>query len=89
MRNTVNHGVIKRVPYRKSYDILTVMSANVRTIASKVDKIQQIAELNNANTICITETWLPPRCQMLLFLSLDTIYFGKIGQKPREECVFI
>ena len=60
MRNIVNHGVIKRVPYRKSYDILTVLSPNVRTIASKVDKIQQIAELNNANAICITETWLSP-----------------------------
>ena len=59
-RNTVNHGVIKRVPYRKSYDIPTVLSANVRTIASKVDEIQQIAELNNANAICITETWLSP-----------------------------
>ena len=56
MRNTVNHVVIKKVSYRKSYDIPTVLSANVRTIASKVDEIQQIAELNNANVICITET---------------------------------
>ena len=60
MRNTVNRGVIKRVPYRKSYDIPTVLSANVRTIASKFDEIQQIAELKNANGICITETWLSP-----------------------------
>ena len=51
MRNTVNHGVIKGVPYRKSYNILAFLSANVRTIASKVDEIQQIAELNNANAI--------------------------------------
>ena len=60
MRNTINHGVIKRVPYHKSYNIPTILSANVRTIASKVDEIQQIAELNNVNAICITETWLSP-----------------------------
>ena len=51
MRNTVNHGVIKRVPYRKSHNVPTVLSTNVRTIGSKVDEIQQIAELNNANAI--------------------------------------
>jgi hypothetical protein len=38
----------------------TVLSANVRGIAKKVDEIQQVAELNNVNAICITESWLSP-----------------------------
>ena len=38
--------------------IPAILSANVRAIASKVDEIQQIAELNSAGIICITETWL-------------------------------
>ena len=37
-----------------------MLSANVRGIAKKVDEIQQVAELNNVNAICITETWLSP-----------------------------
>ena len=40
--------------------IPTVLSANVRAIATKVDEIQQVAELNSVDTICITETWLSP-----------------------------
>ena len=60
MRNTVNHRVLRKVPYRKSYNIPTVLSANVRGIVKKVDEIQEVAEYNNANAICITETWLSP-----------------------------
>ena len=61
LRNTVtNHRALRKVPYRKSYNIPTVLSANVRGIAKKVDEIQQVAELNNVNAICITETWLSP-----------------------------
>ncbi len=32
----------------------------LRGIAKKVDEIQQVAELNNVNAICITETRLSP-----------------------------
>ncbi len=61
IRNTVtNHRVLRKVPYRKLYNIPAVLSANVRGIAKKVDEIQQVAELNNVNAICITETWLSP-----------------------------
>ncbi len=61
MRNTVtNHRVLRKVSYRKLYNIPAVLSANVRGIANKVDEIQQVAELNNVNAICITETWLSP-----------------------------
>ena len=36
----------------------TVLSANVRAISTKIDEIQQIAELNAIDALCITETWL-------------------------------
>ena len=38
--------------------IPAILSANVRAIATEVDEIQQIAELNSVGIICITETWL-------------------------------
>ena len=38
--------------------IPAILSANVRAIATKIDEIQQIAELNSVGIICITETWL-------------------------------
>ncbi len=38
--------------------IPAILPANVRAIASKVDEIQQIAELNSAGIICVIETWL-------------------------------
>ena len=56
--DTVNHKVLKKVPYCKSYDIPIVLSANVKGITKKVDEIQQIAELNNVSVICVTKTWL-------------------------------
>lgn len=51
--NTINNSVLRRVPYYNSYDILTVLSANVRGIT-----IQQIFEHNNVNGICVTEILL-------------------------------
>ena len=59
-KSKTNHRALRKVPSRKSYSIPTVLSANVRGIAKKVDEIQQVAELNNVNAICITETWLSP-----------------------------
>ena len=52
LRDTVtNQRALRKVPYRKSYNIPTVLSANVRGIAKKVDDIQQVAELNNINIV--------------------------------------
>ena len=58
---TVNFGVLSTLPKHKdpkSYDIPTILSANVRSLTKKVDEIQQIAELNSVGVICITESWL-------------------------------
>ena len=52
MTNQINQHSIPHIP--------TVLSANVRAIATKVDEIQQVAELNSVDIICITETWLSP-----------------------------
>ena len=38
--------------------IPTILSTNVRSLPKKVEEIQQIAELNSAGAICITESWL-------------------------------
>ena len=56
--NTVNHKVLKKVPYCKLYDIPIVLSVYVRGITKKVDEIQQIVELNNVSAICVIDTWL-------------------------------
>ncbi len=50
MSNHINQNSNSYIP--------AILLANVRAIASKVDEIQQIAELNSADIICITETWL-------------------------------
>ena len=44
----------------KSYDIPTILSTNIRSLPKKIDELQQIAELNSASVICITESWLSP-----------------------------
>ena len=38
--------------------LFTILSTNVRSLPKKVEEIQQIAELNSAGAICITESWL-------------------------------
>ena len=58
---TVNFVVLRSLPKHKdpkSYDIPTILSANVRSLTKKVDEVQQIAELKSAGVICITESWL-------------------------------
>lgn len=62
-RRAINHRVLRslrRLNHPKSYDIPTILSSNVRSLAKKVDEIQQIAEFNSAGIICITESWLSP-----------------------------
>lgn len=60
-QRSVNFGVlrsIKTLRQPKVYGIPTILSTNVRSLPKKVDEIQQIAELNSAGAICITESWL-------------------------------
>ena len=60
-QGSVNFGVlrsIRKLKQPKVYGIPTILSTNVRSLPKKVDEIQQIAELNSAWAICITESWL-------------------------------
>jgi hypothetical protein len=50
--------VTKHINQNPNSYIPAILSANVRAIATKIDEIQQIAELNSVGIICITETWL-------------------------------
>jgi hypothetical protein len=36
-----------------------LLLANVRSLISKVDELEAVANVNEADIICITESWLP------------------------------
>ena len=60
-RRSVNFGSLRSVNklwQHKVYSIPTILSTNVRSLPKKVEEIQQLAELNSAGAICITESWL-------------------------------
>ena len=58
---TVDYRVLTEVKcQQKTYDIPTILSTNIRSIATKLDELQQLATLNKAGAICITESWLSP-----------------------------
>ena len=40
----------------------TLLVTNVRSLFQKIDELQSIAEINQVNIICITESWLTPSC---------------------------
>ena len=56
---SVNHTVLSNVKRQsKTYGIPSIIPANVRSIAKKLDELHQLALYNNVGMICITETWL-------------------------------
>ena len=59
VNGSVNHTVLSNVKRQsKSYGIPSIILANVRSIAKKLDELHQLALYNNVGMICITETWL-------------------------------
>ena len=59
VNGSVNHTVLSNVKRQsKTYGISSIISANVRSIAKKLDELHQLALYNNVGMICITETWL-------------------------------
>jgi hypothetical protein len=73
------HFVTNKNP-PKPYDIPTILSTNVRSLPKKMDELQQIAELNSASVICITESWLSPDILIIVYLFLqDSTYFVGIA----------
>lgn len=58
---SVDYSVLTKVKrQQKTYDIPTILSTNIRSITTKLDELQQLAMLNYAGAICITESWLSP-----------------------------
>ena len=60
-QRSVNFGGLRSVNklwQHKVYGIPTILSINVRSLPKKVEEIRQIAELNSAGAIWITESWL-------------------------------
>ena len=45
---------------KKSYThiIPTILVCNIRSLAPKIDELEFISNINNADVLCITETWL-------------------------------
>ena len=58
---TVDRSVLLRIPYQKIFRILVILTANLRSIRNKVDELQYVAECNNVDAICISESWLSPQ----------------------------
>ena len=50
--------VIKRVPYAKSYKVISILSTNIQSLSNKVDELNEVATLNKSDITCITESWL-------------------------------
>ena len=51
-----NHVNISR-SYRVAV-LLSVLLCNVRAIANKIDELECVCNLNSADGVCVTETWL-------------------------------
>ena len=49
-------NVLRRIAYKKRYMLLVVLSTNIRSITNKVEELQQVAVLNHADALCMTES---------------------------------
>jgi len=52
---TIDRSFLKRIPYRKTYRIPVILTAKLRSLSDKVD------ECNNADAVCVSESWLLPQ----------------------------
>ena len=77
-RRAVNYSVLRKVKHQKSYDIPVILATNVRELTNKVDEIHPLLKLG-----CRL------MCQILVSLSLVTIYFASIELLQEEGSVFI
>ena len=75
----------------KSYDIPTILSTNVRSLPKKIDELQQIAELNYASVICITESWLSPNIpdHCVSIPGFNLFRKDRIGSSGGGVCVYL
>ena len=45
-------------PSRPNFRIPTVFVCNIRSITSKIDKLECVVNQNDSDIVCVTETWL-------------------------------
>ena len=62
-RSYTNLRLLKRVSNTKQYHMPTILSTIIHVLSNKVDELQQVASLNKAQVICLTETWLSSNIQ--------------------------
>ena len=43
--------------------LLSYLNLNLRSLSNKVGELQDVAECNNADAVCISESWLSPQIQ--------------------------
>jgi hypothetical protein len=59
----------------------TVLIANVRSLASKIDELTIVAHVNDVDIICLTESWLSQSIpDSALSLSNFIVFIGTIVQ---------
>ena len=75
----------------KSYDVPTILSTNIRSLPKKIDELQQIAELNSASVICITESWLSPDIpdHCVSIPGFNLFRRDRIGSSGGGVCVYL
>ena len=59
-RRSIDRSVLRRVSFKKTYAIPTMLITNIRCLSNKVDELHCVAEANSADVLCITESWLSP-----------------------------
>lgn len=57
----VDRSLLLKIPHQKIYRIPVILDANLRSLSNKVDELHYIAECNNADAVCISESWLSPQ----------------------------
>ena len=57
----VDRSLLYKIPHQKIYRIPVILTANLRSLSNKVDELHYIAECNNADAVCISESWLSPQ----------------------------
>ena len=48
------------ITYSNDFFLRTILLANVRSVISKVDELEVVADINDADVICLTQSWLNP-----------------------------
>ena len=48
------------IRYSNDFFLPTILLAIVRSVISKVDELEVVADINDADVICLTESWLNP-----------------------------